>query len=144
MERVKQISSHLFVDTQNTLGFQLLKSQSINHYFDHTALKPGTTEKEIKVLCSEAIKYNFPTVCVPSIHVALALSKVFATETKVCSVIGFPLGSIPTSCKVLETQKAVRDGAEEIDMVLCIDRLREIGRAVQQECRDRSRMPSSA
>ncbi len=92
----------------------------INKYIDHTALKPKTTEREIIDLCNEAKQNQFYAVCVSSCYVALAKQLVSKSPVKVCSVVGFPLGSTSTQAKVFEAEQAVKDGADEIDMVINI------------------------
>ncbi len=98
---------------------------NINKYIDHTALKSGATETEIKKLCSEAIEFNFKSVCVNPCDVALCYSILKETDIKVCTVIGFPLGKNSTEIKVLETEKALLDGATEFDMVINVAKLKE-------------------
>jgi deoxyribose-phosphate aldolase len=92
----------------------------INTYIDHTALKPSTTERDIINLCNEAKEHQFYSVCVSSCYVPLAKQLVAKSAVKVCSVVGFPLGSMSTEAKVFEATKAVADGADEIDMVINI------------------------
>ena len=93
---------------------------NINSYIDHTILKPTATEKDIIDLCEEAKEYKFYSVCVNSCFVPLAKQLVEKTSVKICSVVGFPLGAMSTEAKVFEAQKAVEDGADEIDMVINI------------------------
>lgn len=97
----------------------------LNKYIDHTALKSAVTEKEIKTLCYEAVKYNFKSVCVNPCDVKLASQTLKGSPVKVCTVIGFPLGKNPTSVKVFETKKALKDGATEFDMVINVAKLKE-------------------
>ena len=92
----------------------------VNKYIDHTALKPSTSERDIINLCNEAKQNQFYSVCVSSGYVSLAKQLVSKSAVKVCSVVGFPLGSSSTQAKVFEAEQAVRDGADEIDMVLNI------------------------
>ncbi|MGB5701066.1 deoxyribose-phosphate aldolase [Muriicola sp.] len=90
----------------------------LNQYIDHTLLKPTATEKDIKLLCKEAIQYNFYAVCVNSSFVALAVSELQNTSVKVAAVIGFPLGAMATEIKIAETAYCLEQGADEIDMVI--------------------------
>ena len=92
---------------------------------DHTLLKPHATKEEIRVLCEEAIKYNFASVCVNPYHVLWAASILGGTKAKVCTVIGFPLGANTRSIKVQEAQKAILEGAQELDMVINLGALKE-------------------
>ncbi len=91
---------------------------------DHTLLKPDATESEIKKLCDEARQFNFASVCVNPCWVDYCFDQLKDTEVKVCTVIGFPLGANHTSTKLQETETAIADGAEEIDMVLNIGQLK--------------------
>lgn len=99
--------------------------KNLNKYFDHTNLKPTATEDDIKKLCEEAIQYNFATVCVNSSRVKLAKECFRNSKVKVCSVVGFPLGAVSTEAKALETKQAIKDGADEIDMVINIGALKD-------------------
>lgn len=91
---------------------------------DHTLLKPEATPEDIKRLSEEATKYQFYAVCVNSTFVSLAKNILKGTNVKVASVVGFPLGASSTFAKAQETEKAVRDGADEIDMVIKIGYLK--------------------
>lgn len=92
----------------------------LNKYIDHTLLKPIATKNDIINLCNEAKEYNFFSVCVNSCYVKLAKKELKKSDVKVCSVIGFPLGAMSTKAKVYETKRALKDGADEIDMVINI------------------------
>jgi len=85
---------------------------------DHTLLKAAAKGEEIDKLCREAVKYGFFAVCVNPYYVSRAACQLEGTKVKVAAVVGFPLGSTPTAVKVFETQKAIEDGADEIDMVM--------------------------
>ena len=85
---------------------------------DYTLLKPTTTKEDIIKLCKEAKKYGFAAVCVNPIYVSLASSLLKNSKIKTCTVIGFPLGANKTQTKVFEAERAVMDGAQEIDMVM--------------------------
>ncbi|MFJ7745798.1 deoxyribose-phosphate aldolase [Peribacillus sp. NPDC097295] len=91
---------------------------------DHTFLKPEATEKEIVTLAEEAKEYGFASVCVNPQWVSLAAKELKESEVKVCTVIGFPLGASTTAVKVFETQDAISNGAEEVDMVINIGLLK--------------------
>ena len=93
---------------------------NINAYIDHTLLKPTTTERDIIDLCNEAKRFQFYSVCVNSSYIPLAKQLLSKSSVKICSVVGFPLGAMSTASKVFEAQKAVHDGADEIDMVINI------------------------
>jgi deoxyribose-phosphate aldolase len=96
----------------------------LNNYIDHTLLKPTATKRDIIKLCEEAQEYGFFSVCVNSCYVAIAKSELRNTNVKVCSVIGFPLGAMSTQAKVDEAKSALKDGADEIDMVINVGLLK--------------------
>lgn len=96
----------------------------INKYIDHTLLKPTATSEEIIKLCDEAKEHEFFSVCVNSSYVKLAKKQLKKSKVKVCSVIGFPLGAMSTKAKVYEAKQALKDGADEIDMVINIGLLK--------------------
>ena len=91
---------------------------SLNQFIDHTILKAAATRADIEQLCAEAKTHAFFSVCVNSTWVSAARSFLVGSKVKVCSVIGFPLGAMSTDAKVAEATLAVRDGADEIDMVI--------------------------
>ncbi|MEG1528588.1 MAG: deoxyribose-phosphate aldolase [Clostridia bacterium] len=84
---------------------------------DHTLLKPASN-KQIEELCSTAVKYGFATVCIQPDYVKYAKSLLNGSSVLVCTVIGFPLGENTTAVKVFETKNAIKNGADEIDMVI--------------------------
>ncbi|WGD34769.1 deoxyribose-phosphate aldolase [Olleya sp. YS] len=96
----------------------------LHQYIDHTLLKATATKADIIKLCQEAKQHQFFSVCVNSCYVNLAKVELKQSNVKVCSVIGFPLGAMSTAAKVEETKQALKDGADEIDMVLNIGLLK--------------------
>lgn len=97
---------------------------SLASYIDHTLLKPEATAKQIKVLCGEARRWGFASVCVNPRWVRTAAEELDGCNVKVCTVIGFPLGTAVTEIKAAEAMRAVEDGADELDMVLSIGDLK--------------------
>jgi deoxyribose-phosphate aldolase len=97
---------------------------SIAALIDHTLLKPEATAADIRKVCAEARQYGFASVCVNPYWVRLVAGELAGSPVKVCSVVGFPLGASATEIKVAETAAAIREGANEIDMVLNIGELR--------------------
>ena len=91
---------------------------SLNHLIDHTILKPDATRDEIAQICHEALKHGFASVCVNPTHVTLCADLLKGSKVRVCTVVGFPLGATSPEAKVFETQKAICDGATEVDMVI--------------------------
>ena len=97
----------------------------LNKYIDHTLLKPNAVESEIVALCKEAKEYHFASVCVNPCNVALVKKELAGSDVMTCSVIGFPFGTQTTEVKRNETEQALKDGANEIDMVINIGKLLE-------------------
>ena len=91
---------------------------------DHTLLKSAATQSDIKRLCDEARQYGFCSVCVNPFWVSYAKEQLQNCGVKVCTVIGFPLGANTTAVKAYETADAIKNGADEIDMVINIGALR--------------------
>jgi len=91
---------------------------------DHTLLKPDAKRSEIEELCREAIQFKFATVCINPTWVALAARLLAGNGVGVCSVVGFPLGATTCDVKGYETQRAIFDGAREIDMVINVGALK--------------------
>lgn len=90
----------------------------LNKYIEHTLLKQDATHEEVKKLLDEAIENKFLGVCVNPCNVKFTKEYLKDTEIKVVTVIGFPLGQSTTEIKILETIDAVKNGADEIDMVI--------------------------
>lgn len=96
------------------------KKMSISGYIDYTNLSPTVTEQKIKELCQVAEEKQYNTVCVPPYFVKMAKKLLKKSVVKVCTVVGFPLGYYSIDKKVAETKEALKNGADEIDMVLNI------------------------
>jgi deoxyribose-phosphate aldolase len=90
----------------------------LEHYIDHTLLKPTANEADIKMLCGEAIQHHFYAVCVNSVYVPLAKNELSGSDVKIAAVVGFPLGAMASKIKVEEAAYCLENGADEIDMVL--------------------------
>ena len=99
--------------------------QNYNKYIDNTNLKQDATENDITLLCNEAKEYDFMSVCVNPAYVKLSKKLLEGTNVKICTVIGFPLGMNTTECKVFETTDAIKNGADEIDMVINVGALKD-------------------
>ncbi len=91
---------------------------------DHTLLKPEATEADIKKVCQEAIEYKFKSVCVNTHYVPLVSRQLRGSGVLTCGVVGFPLGAMTTRAKVDEASDAIKNGANEIDMVINIGALK--------------------
>lgn len=97
----------------------------INELIDHTLLKAVATSSEIEKLCEEAKKYQFKSVCVNPTNVPYAKKLLTNTNVLICTVIGFPLGANTMETKMVETLDAIKNGADEIDMVVNIGKVKE-------------------
>ena len=97
----------------------------LNKYIEHTLLKQDASQASVLSLLEEAKKYNFLGVCVNPCNVGLAHEFLKDTDIKVVTVIGFPLGQNTTEIKILETIDAIKNGADEIDMVLNVGKLKD-------------------
>lgn len=98
----------------------MLLKEDIAKLIDSTILKPESVENEICKLCEDAIEYNFFSVCVNPTWVKYCKDKLNDSSVKVCSVIGFPLGALSTVDKVNESLNAIKNGVDELDMVINI------------------------
>ena len=101
-----------------------MKIQDIVKTVDHTLLKQCSTSADIISLCHEAVKYGAASVCVPPAHVKTA-AEFLKGALPVCTVIGFPNGYSTTAVKCFEAADAIKNGAEEIDMVVNLGLVRE-------------------
>ncbi|CEN75486.1 deoxyribose-phosphate aldolase [[Clostridium] sordellii] len=111
---------------------------------DHTLLKQTATWENIKVICEDAMKYEVASVCIPPSFVKKAKDFV-GDKMKVCTVIGFPNGYNTTAVKVFETVDAIKNGADEIDMVINLGMVKEKKfnevtkeiKAIKEACKDK-------
>ncbi|MDY3767385.1 MAG: deoxyribose-phosphate aldolase [Lachnospiraceae bacterium] len=101
-----------------------MEKQEILKYVDHTLLKQTATWEQIRKICDEGMKYHTASVCIPPCFVKRAKEYV-ADKLPICTVIGFPNGYMTTKAKVAETEDAVENGADEIDMVINVGMVKE-------------------
>lgn len=99
-------------------------SLQLAKFIDHSLLRPELTRQDVVSGCELAARYHTATVCVKPCHVTLALKTLQDSDVAVSTVIGFPHGSNSTAVKVFEAEKAIDEGAVELDMVLNIGELR--------------------
>jgi len=99
-------------------------SRQVAALIDHTLLKPEATRKDIDRICGEAILSRFASVCVNPVFVPRVVAKLRDTPIKTCAVIGFPLGANLTATKVAEAKAAIKEGAQELDMVIHVGALK--------------------
>lgn len=100
-----------------------MNKSTLSKYIDHTYLKADATKDDIIRICNEAKQYNTASICVNAYWAALVSGQLAGTDIKTCCVVGFPLGATSTASKAFEARQAIKDGAEEIDMVINIGEL---------------------
>uniref|UniRef100_A0A7C4VTZ0 Deoxyribose-phosphate aldolase n=1 Tax=Fervidobacterium thailandense TaxID=1008305 RepID=A0A7C4VTZ0_9BACT len=120
-EKLKQLKSNYKPQEVEINTEQL----SLNTFIEHTNLKPTATTEEIEKLCEEAKLFGFRGVCVNPTFVPLVAEKLRNTGILVVTVIGFPLGATGTPVKAFEANWVVQNGAQEVDMVINIGKLKE-------------------
>jgi deoxyribose-phosphate aldolase len=101
-----------------------LYPREIARLIDHTLLKPDATREQVEKLCAEAREHGFATVCVNPTWVRLCADLLRGSETRVCTVAGFPLGATPAEVKAYEAARVIHDGAAEVDMVMNVGALK--------------------
>ena len=99
--------------------------ENLNKYIEHTLLKQDAKKADLIKLFDEAKEYKFLGVCVNPCYVELAKENLKGSDVKIVTVIGFPLGANTTKTKVFETVNAINDGADEIDMVINVTKLKD-------------------
>lgn len=121
---IEEIAAHAEIKGLKDLQFsgyeisdKTVVASDMAAYIDHTVLKPDTPQSKIETLCEEALKYQFASICINPCWINLAVEKLKG-KIKVCTVVGFPLGSMAEEAKAEETCIALESGAEEIDMVI--------------------------
>ncbi len=121
-----------------------MEIKEILKYVDHTLLKQESTWEQMKVICDDAMKFSTASVCVPPSFVKQC-KDYCGDKMKICTVIGFPNGYNTTAVKVFETEDALKNGADEIDMVINIgwvkdkkfDLIKEEIKAIKNACGDK-------
>ena len=101
-----------------------MERKEILDIVDHTLLKPESTWNQIKIICDDAMNYGTASICIPPSYV-LDAKKYVGDKMKICTVIGFPNGYNTTAVKCYETKDAIKNGADEIDMVINIGWLKD-------------------
>lgn len=118
---------------------------NINEHIEHTLLKQDAKHEDFLKLFEEAKEYNFLGVCINPLYVKLAKDYLKNTNVKIVTVVGFPLGANRPDVKAFETSKAIEDGADEIDMVINVSKLKDKDydfiindiRTVKTACKDK-------
>ena len=102
-----------------------MNNLKLENYIEHTLLKSEASSNEIKLLIDQAVKHNFFGICINPSHVDFAKKYIGENPLKLVTVIGFPLGANLKSVKAFEAQKAIIDGADELDMVINIGAIKD-------------------
>jgi deoxyribose-phosphate aldolase len=118
----KTIDKHIIELNDNINNYADL---NITSMIDHTLLKANASVHDIKRLCDEAIQYKFYSVCVNPVYVTLCRELLDGTNIKICTVVGFPLGTNTSAAKAFEAKDAESNGADEIDMVIDIGAIKD-------------------
>lgn len=105
-------------------GAESEAAREVARYIDHTLLKPDATRDDILKVCEEGVRYGFASVCINPVWVREAACALRGSGVKVCTVIGFPLGSNAPDTKAYEARRAIFDGASELDMVINVGALK--------------------
>ena len=121
-----------------------MTKEELYSHVDHTQLKAFATWEDIVKLCDEAVKYKTASVCVPPCYIKRIADK-YGKDFNICTVIGFPLGYSVTAAKVVEAKEAIKDGANEVDMVINIndakngdfDKIEEEIKEIKKACGDK-------
>ncbi|MGL5615372.1 MAG: deoxyribose-phosphate aldolase [Sarcina sp.] len=102
-----------------------MEMKNIAGMIDHTILKADASKEAVEKLCKEAAEYKFASVCINPANVELSKELLKGSGVKVCTVIGFPLGANTSEVKAFETKDAIAKGADEVDMVINIGKLKD-------------------
>lgn len=105
-------------------GAESEAAREVARHIDHTLLKPDATRDDILKVCEEGVRYGFASVCINPVWVREAACALRGSGVKVCTVIGFPLGSNAPDTKTYEARRAIFDGASELDMVINVGSLK--------------------
>ena len=101
-----------------------MTNQEILAMVDHTLLKADAKKEDIKKICEEALENNTASICINPGFIEYAVG-ILGDKIPVCTVIGFPLGAMTTAAKVFEAKDAIEKGAQEVDMVINVGKLKE-------------------
>ena len=127
-EIVKEVTRSVMEKAGGEASVKITKAgydASYAQYMDHTVLKQDTVKATLKKFCDEAKQYHFASVCINSANVAYVASQLKGSGVKTCSVIGFPLGATTSLVKAVEASEAIKNGADEVDMVINIGALKD-------------------
>lgn len=99
--------------------------KNISEFFDHTILKSDADTEQVKKVVAEAVRNGLASVCVNQYRTKMVAELLKGSKVKTCTVVGFPLGAVTSEVKAFETVQAVKDGADEIDMVINIGAMKD-------------------
>lgn len=99
--------------------------ENISEFFDHTILKSDADTEQVKKVVAEAVRNGLASVCVNQYRTKMVAELLKGSKVKTCTVVGFPLGAVTSEVKAFETVQAVKDGADEIDMVINIGAMKD-------------------
>lgn len=99
--------------------------EDISEFFDHTILKSDADTEQVKKVVAEAVRNGLASVCVNQYRTKMVAELLKGSKVKTCTVVGFPLGAVTSEVKAFETVQAVKDGADEIDMVINIGAMKD-------------------
>ena len=116
---------HPLIEPYHATDVDQLTADDVAQLIDHTLLKPAAIEADVRTLCDEALHHNFASVCVNPTWITLCADLLAESPVKTCTVIGFPLGATLPEAKAHEAEQALRQGAQELDMVLNVGRLKD-------------------
>lgn len=102
-----------------------MTAEQLANYFDHTLLKAAATEADFRVLCNDSRKYDFKMVAINSMPVKFCKSLLAGSDVHVGAAIAFPLGQTTIAAKLFETEQAIKEGADEIDYVINVGKMKE-------------------
>ncbi len=105
--------------------YDIIEPSKLANYIDHTNLNAFAGKSDLEKLAKEALEFKFFSVCVNPVNVKAVKEFLGSSDVKVCSVVGFPLGQNTLEIKLREAERAVEDGADEVDMVINIGRLKD-------------------
>lgn len=120
----EEIYQKISQENNGTVNTSITSNEDLASIIDHTILKPDATEADVTKVCEEAREYKFKSVCVNTHYVTLVSRLLKGSGVDTCCVVGFPLGASSTRAKVDETYDAIKNGANEIDMVINIGALK--------------------
>ena len=116
---------HPLIEPYRASDADSVSADHIAKFIDHTLLKPASTGAQIRSLCADALKYGFASVCINPTWVTLCADLLAESAVKTCTVIGFPLGATLPEVKAYEAEHVLRQGAQELDMVINVGRLKD-------------------